>query len=118
MRHTGRRYLSIRCFKRFGSFITLDAMKRATNTFLWHYFSVVMINDLNKVCVGSESIIISERTDAYKFLMESTISMAQNVRTKEEIYCISGDGFFDENNLINWGYSNAKFIADHWHLFE
>ena len=37
-------------FKRFGSFLSLDAMKRATNTFLWHYFSVVMINDLNRNC--------------------------------------------------------------------
>ena len=105
-------------FKRFGSFISLDAMKRATNTFLWPYFSVVMINELNKNCVASEGIIISERVDAYKFLVQSTIDMGQNIRNKEDIYCVSGDGFFDDNSLKQWGLSNAKFITDHWHLFE
>ena len=105
-------------FKRFGSYISLDAMKRATNTFLWHYFSTVLINDLNKVCVGSEGIIISERTDAYQFLIDSTIDMCNNVRSKENIYCVSGDGFFNNQSLQNWGLTNAQYICDHWHLFN
>jgi len=105
-------------FKRFGSFLSLDAMKRVTNTFLWPYFSVVMVNDLNKNCIGSEGIIISERTDAYKFLIDATLDMAQGVRKKEDINCICGDGFFYDNSLNNWGLKNASFITDHWHLFE
>ena len=46
-------------FHRYGSFISLDAMKRATNTFLWHYFSTVLINDVGMNCLASEGIIVS-----------------------------------------------------------
>ena len=47
-------------FCRFGSFISLDAMKRGINTFLWHYFSVVMVNDHNSNCLATEGMIIVE----------------------------------------------------------
>ena len=105
-------------FHRFGSFISLDAMKRATNTFLWHYFSTVLINDVGMNCLASEGIIVSEREDAYQFLMDSTIDMANEVRTKEEVYCVTGDGFFNKKTLEKWGFTNAHYISDHWHLFE
>jgi hypothetical protein len=69
-------------------------------------------------CLGSEGIIISERDDAYKFIIDRTVEMAGKIRTKEEIYCISGDSFFDQQTIHSWGCPNAKFITDYWHYFK
>jgi hypothetical protein len=105
-------------FIKFGSYICLDAMKRELNTFLWHYFGTALINDVGMDCLGSEGILISEREDAYKFIINSTVEMAGNHRPLDQIYCISGDDFFNQQSLLDWGCINAKYITDYWHLFE
>ena len=69
-------------FRRFGSSISLDAMKRGINTYLWNYFAVVMINDVNSNYLATEGRIVAEREHAYKFIIESTISMGLEVRKK------------------------------------
>ena len=89
-------------FRRFGSSISLDAMKRGINTYLWHYFAVVMINDVNSNCLATEGMIVAEREDAYKFIIESTISMGLEVRKNTQIYCVAGDGIFNQNSLLKW----------------
>ena len=81
-------------FRRYGSYICLDAMKRGINSFLWHYFGVVMVNDTNANCLASEGMIIAEREDAYNFIIQSTISMGMGVRTHDQILCVAGDGIF------------------------
>ena len=104
-------------FRKYGSFISLDAMKRGINTFLWHYFSVVLINDVNCNCLATEGMIVAEREDAYKFIIESTISMGMGVRHNTDIYCVAGDGIFNQLSLIKWNLPNATYITDQWHLF-
>ena len=110
---------TMRCnFERFGSYISIDCMKRELNTMAWPYFAISLKNELNKICVGCEGLIISERKDAYKFLIDSAISMAPK-RKHEDILVVSGDGFFDQATITEkLGLKNAKFIADRWHLFE
>ena len=81
-------------FRIFGSFISLDAMKRGINTFLWHYFAVVMVNNVNCNCLATEGMIVAEREDAYNFIIQSTISMGMEVRSNNDIYCVAGDGIF------------------------
>ena len=105
-------------FRRFGSFISLDAMKRGINTFLWHYFSVVMVDDNNCNCLAAEGIIVSEREDAYNFIIQSTLSMGMGVRENTEIYCVAGDGIFNQNSLQKWGLPNAQYMTDQWHLIN
>ena len=105
-------------FRRFGSFISLDAMKRGINTFLWHYFSVVMVDDNNCNCLAAEGIIVSEREDAYNFIIQSTLSMGMGVRQNTEIYCVAGDGIFNQNSLQKWGLPNAHYMTDQWHLIN
>ena len=39
-------------------------------------------------------------------------------RSIDEIYAVGGDGFFSQDSLQKWGLSNAKYICDHWHLFN
>ena len=104
-------------FEYFGSYISIDAMKREINTLQWPYFAVSLQNELNKVCVACESLMISERDEAYEFLIKSTLEMCPK-RKKEDVLIVSGDGFFNQQSLHKWGLCNAKFIADHWHLFD
>jgi hypothetical protein len=103
-------------FRHFGSFISLDAMKRGINTFLWHYFSVVMVDDNNCNCLAAEGIIVSEREDAYNFIIQSTLSMGMGVRKNTDIYCVAGDGIFNQSSLTNWRLPNASYMTDQWHL--
>ena len=105
-------------FRRFGSFISLDAMKRGINTFLWHYFSVVMVDDNNCNCLAAEGIIVSEREDAYNFIIQSTLSMGMGVRKNTDIYCVAGDGIFNQNSLYKWGLPKAHYMTDQWHLIN
>ena len=104
-------------FERFGSYLCLDAMKRELNTLNWPYFGISLYNELNSVCIGCESLMISERHDAYKFLINSCFEMCPG-RTKSQVYIVSGDGFFCQDTLTNWGLSHAKFVCDYWHLFD
>ena len=57
-------------FNRFGTFITLDAMKRAINKLLWPYFAVAMKSDINGICIACEAIIIEGHEPAYEFLIK------------------------------------------------
>ena len=104
-------------FERFGTYLSLDSMKRKLNTLHWPYFAITLMNELNKVCVGCEALLISERDEAYDFLIKSTLEMCPK-RNKKDISIVSGDGFFNQSSLEKWGLCNAKFIADHWHLFD
>ena len=104
-------------FRRYGSYICLDAMKRGINSFLWHYFGVVMINDVNANCLAAEGMIVAEREDAYNFIIQSTISMAMGVRSHDEVICVAGDGILNQNSLYRWKLPNATYITDQWHLF-
>ena len=53
-------------FELFGSYISVDAMKRDINILLWPYMAVTMLNEMGNVCVGCEGIMLSEREEAYK----------------------------------------------------
>lgn len=103
-------------FRLFGTFLSLDAMKRAINKLLWPYFVVVMINDLKQICLACESIMCSERNEAYSFMISSLLDMSIGCRGPEKVFAVAGDGFFSQEDLANWGLTNARFIADHWHL--
>ena len=103
--------------ERFGSYLCLDTMKRELNTLKWPYFAVALNNELGHVCVGCEGLMIEERTEAYSFLLDSCFQMCPN-RKKDDVYIISGDGFFNQRLINNWGFNNARFIADYWHLFD
>ena len=104
-------------YERFGSYISLDCMKRELNKSIWPYFAISMINDVNKVCVGCEALLIGERDEAYKFILLATEKMAP-VRRLTDVLILSGDGFFTQEKIRSWGLINAKYIADYWHLFN
>ena len=47
----------------------MDTMMQGINTWLWPYMAIAMYNELNKVCIACEAIMLAELTLAYTFLV-------------------------------------------------
>ena len=103
-------------FELFGSFVSVDAMKRDLNTLLWPYVAVTMYNEMDCVCVGCEGIVLSEREEAYKEMLNFQVTHSR--RKKEEVYGISADGFLNQRIINEFGFTNTVFVMDYWHLFK
>ena len=103
-------------FELFGSYISVDAMKRDINVLLWPYMAVTMLNELGNVCVGCEGIMLSEREEAYQAMLDFQTNHTR--RSKHEVYGISADGILNQQVVDKFGFSNAKYVADYWHLFH
>ena len=39
-------------------------------------------------------------------------------RPLTEVMMVAGDGFFDQSVIEKMGFTNARFIQDHWHLYD
>ena len=64
-------------FDRFGSFLSIDKMKRGINKLLWPYMSITMYNEINCVCVACEAIIFSEREEFYNAMIQFILKKSQ-----------------------------------------
>jgi len=106
-----------RNFELFGSFICLDMMKRGINTLLWPYCAVTMIDESNHVCVACEGIVCGERQDMYAAQADFLKEFAPG-RSLNEVMMVAGDGFFDQSVIKKMGFTNARFIQDHFHLYD
>ena len=93
-------------FELFGSFICVDAMKRGINTLLWPYIATTMYNEMGMVCTGCEGIVISEREDAYKALIDFQLKFSR--RERHEIAALSADGFLNQS-------INHRFMGSNRH---
>lgn len=102
-------------FERFGSFISLDAMKRSTNIHLWPYIAPVVLNEFNNVMVICESFVAGEQKDAYVAILQGLIEMAPG-RSKDNVKAIYADEFLTTDTLIEAGFTKTKLIYDHVHL--
>ena len=103
-------------FELFGSFLCVDAMKREINSFLWPYVATTMYNELECVCVGCEGIVLAEREEAYEALLNFQVKHSR--RKKDDVNAISSDGFLNQKVINRFGFRNAKFVIDYWHLFK
>ena len=104
-------------FERFGTFISIDAMKRGLNKLLWPYMSICMYNELNTICVACEAIICSEREEAYRAMIDFVVDNSQ--RTYDEIYVVAADGFVNKVTVREkFLLPNAIYMADVWHLLD
>ena len=105
-------------FERFGGFISIDAMKRGINKFLWPYVAITMYNEMESICVGCEGIICTEREEAYRALIDFVLDSSPK-RARSQIYVLSADGFVSQDIVTNkFNLPNAVFMADQWHLFD
>ena len=103
-------------FELFGGFCCVDAMKRDLNTLLWPCVAVTMYNELDSVCVGCEGIVLSEREEAYKAMLDFQVNHSR--RKRNEVYGISSDGFLNQSIIHRFGFKNTIFVMDYWHLFN
>ena len=56
-------------FERLGSYLCLDTCKRKINALLWPCLDMSLNNELGKVCLGCEAIMLREHIDAHKFIL-------------------------------------------------
>ena len=105
-----------RNFELFGGYIALDMMKRGLNTLLWPYVAVSMYDECMKLCIACEGILCGEQVDMYRFVSDF-LSCSAPGRPLSLVGIVSGDGFFDQDLIIKLGFTNAKFIMNHFHLY-
>ena len=103
-------------FELFGSSICVDAMKRDINKMGMPYIAVTMHNEMNRVCVGCEGIVLAEREEAYAALIDFQTKFSR--RKKDNIFAFSADGFLSQAFVDKIGLTNATFVMDHYHLFH
>ncbi len=106
-----------RNFELFGGYISLDMMKRGLNTLLWPYCAVTMYDEHMKICVACEGILCGEREDMYKFIAQF-LSQSAPGRPLSEVNIVAGDGFFDQEMIVEMGFIKAQYITDRWHLLD
>ena len=104
-------------FELFGGYMCLDMMKRGLNTLLWPYIAVTMYDENMKLCLAAEGILCGERVDMYHFVA-SFLGGSAPGRPLSEVSIVAGDGFFDQEMIIAFGFTNAKYITDQWHLLD
>ena len=106
-------------FERFGGFVAIDAMKRELNTLLWPYMAITMYNELNMICLGCEAIVISERKEAYKALLNFICDEKYSSRLKPDVSVLAADGAVTQH-IVRHDFQliNCHFMADQWHLFD
>ena len=104
-------------FELFGGYICLDMMKRGINKLLWPYTAVAMYDEERRVCLACEGFLCGERFDMYQFACQFLSDNSPN-RTLSQVHLVAGDGFFDQNMIVKFGFVNAKYVSDRWHLLE
>ena len=101
---------------RFGHTVSIDALKRELNSLCWPYVAVTSLNDVNKVCILVEGVLVDESEESYKFLIDCLMKMGNRVPSK--YYCVIADGFFSKSMIKRLGFTNSEFITDRWHFRE
>ena len=77
---------------RYSALLSMDTVMREINTWLWPYIAIAMYNELNKVCIACEAIMLSERTLAYTFLVNFLFKQTPR-RTPDQVSVVIGEGF-------------------------
>jgi len=106
-----------RNFELFGNYLCFDMMKRGINTLLWPYTAVAMYDEMMHVCLACEGIVCGERMDMYQFICDF-LSQSTPLRRLCDVSIVSGDGFFNQEIVIELGFINARFVTDQWHMLD
>jgi hypothetical protein len=83
----------------YGNVLFLDAMKRQLNSVHWPYIGPCVLNSSKKVAVVAESICISERIDAYVWILRMIEEMSPR-RQLSSLKVVFGDGIFAGGSLL------------------
>ena len=75
-----------------------------------------MYNDLDQVCVGCEGIFCGERELTCLFVVQLLL-MGTPSSPEYKVYSVAGKGFFNQEMIDRFGFTNVKFVAEYFHLF-
>ena len=95
----------------------MDTMMRGIIVWLWPYMVIAMYNELNKVCIACEAIMLAERTLADTCLVNFLFKQAPG-RSPDQVLVVSGDGFFSQAMLRDLGFPNERYLRGWYHLFN
>ena len=85
----------------------------------WPHVAITMCNELNMACVGCEGIVIAERGEACKALLNFVLDTNFSSRSHQQIYVLAADGAVNQKIVRDtFLLPNAHFMADQWHLFD
>lgn len=105
-------------FEQYGDVIFLDCMKRKQNSVDWPYIGPVVLDGDNKIIVIVESIICSERMEAYEFILNAAFEFTPQ-RPRSSVKVIYGDGIMSDRLLVNLGIADScKLCLDTYHLLH
>ena len=101
----------------YDTMLFLDMMKRGINKLLWPYVAVSMLDEFMKVCISCEGIVCGERFDTYKFVVSFIVRHCPGL-VLSDVKMVSGDRFFNQQMIHDFGFTSAIFIIDHFHLID
>jgi hypothetical protein len=100
-----------RNFELFGDYISLDMMKWGLNTLHWPYNAVAMYNELRKICITCEGMLCGEQVEMYQFI-SSFLAKSVPGQPLSTVTIVAGDGYFDQEMIVNFGYTSAVFLME------
>jgi hypothetical protein len=107
-----------RQFELYGDVLFLDCMKRTANSVNWPYIGPVVVDGDCRISMIAESIVCSERLEAYKFVLDSVFDMAP-LRSRDTLRIIFGDGIMSDSLLRMLDIQDScKICLDCYHLLE
>lgn len=96
----------------------LDSMKRQQNSLYWPYFGPALLDGDNKIRLGCEAIMCTERLECYQFVVEAMYEMAPSA-SMADIRIIFGDGIMEESLLVRLGIQGTCHLGyDQYHLLH
>jgi hypothetical protein len=102
----------------YGDILFLDAQMRQYNKIGWPYIGLAVKSSNNKICVTSESVVLTEDIETYKWiiLMQAEMVPAFSIR---DILLIFGDGKITDRLLSELGIQDTCLLrCDYYHVMK
>ena len=101
---------------RYGYVLYLDAQKRPFNKVGWPYIGIVVLNNMNEVCVCCEVICIGETIAMYTWILQ-TLQELEKGFNLSQVRIIFGDGLITMSLLKALGIEETCLLhGDYYHL--
>ncbi len=79
-------------YELFGSYISIDAMKRQTNSLHWPYVAPVVLDKKKSVAVIAKSLVCQECLESFEFVLNAVFQMAPKCK-KKDVLLLASDCF-------------------------
>ena len=94
-----------------------DMMMRGTNTLLFPYVAITLMDEFGELCLGCEGMVCGETYKMYSFIVQFVARECPGMPLSK-VKIVSADGFFSQDYVRSLGFENANYVMDRWHLKE